>query len=164
MTSDPSSHDLAAEVVRRLTERGLRLAVVECTTGGLTGHRIVSIPGASRVFVAGLAAYGRIPKTSWLGVENALIEEHGSVSEPTATALAQGARQALEVDLAIAETGVASPGNNPARPAGLYCLAVSAQGYDHVERQMFPGDRLETMEAAAERLLTLVLEYLDATA
>src|SRR5690606_19129175 len=101
--TDPAT---AAEVVRRMTERGLRLAIVECTTGGLTGHRIVSVPGASRVFVAGLAAYGRVPKTGWLGVDNALIEEHGSVSEPTALALAQGARAALGVDIAIAETGV----------------------------------------------------------
>jgi PncC family amidohydrolase len=158
-----SAAELAPEVVRRMTERGLTLAVVESTTGGLTGHRIVSVPGASKVFVAGVAAYGRRPKTDWLGVDNALIEEHGSVSEATAVEMARGARDALEVTLAIAETGVASPSNNPERPAGLYCLALSAGGYEHVERQMFEGDRVQTMEAAAERLLGLVIEYLDAT-
>lgn len=158
-----NGQELAAEIVRRMSERGLTLAVVECTTGGLTGHRIVSVPGASKVFVAGLAAYGRQPKTGWLGVDNAVIEEHGSVSEETAVALARGARDNLDVSVAIAETGVASPSNNPQRPAGLYCLALNAGGYEHVERQMFAGDRVETMEAASERLLAMVIEYLDAT-
>lgn len=151
----------AAEVVRRMTEHGLRLATAESTTGGLTGHLLVAVPGASKVFVGGVAAYGRIPKTGWLGVDPDVITQHGSVAEETVLAMARGARKALQVDLAVSESGIASPTNNPERPGGLYCLALVADGYERAERQVFPGDRLQTMQAASERLLAMVLEYLD---
>jgi PncC family amidohydrolase len=154
----------AEDVVRRMTERGLNLATAESTTGGLAGHLIVAVPGASKVFVGGVAAYGRSPKTGWLGIDPDLILRHGSVSEETALAMAQGARRALGTAVAVSETGIASPTNNPDRPGGLYCLAISADGYERAERQVFPGDRLETMQAAAERAMQMILEYLDATA
>jgi len=154
----------AEDVVRRMTERGLTLAVVECTTGGLLGHQIVSVPGASKVFVVGLAAYGRKPKLDWLKVPAEVFEKYGSVHEETALALAKAAREQMGVSVAIAETGIASPTNNPERPGGLYGLAIAAEGYEQRERQIFPGDRLETMEAAAARLSAMIFEFLDATA
>lgn len=154
----------AEEVVRRMAERGLRLAVVEATTGGLTGHRLVAVPGASRVFTGGVAPYGRQPKVAWLHVPEETFVAHGSVHEATALALARGARDALEVEIAVAETGIASPTDNPERPGGLYCLAlVGPGGHEHAERQTYDGGRAETMQSASDRLLAMVLEYLDRT-
>jgi len=144
-----------------MTEAGLTLATAESTTGGLTGHLVVAVPGASRVFVGGVAAYGRRPKTDWLRVPPETIAQHGSVSEETVLAMARGAREALGVDVAVAESGIASPTDNPERPGGLYCLALVGPGHERAERQVFPGDRRETMEAAASRLLAMVIEYLD---
>jgi len=159
------SSPVAADVIRRMTERGLRLATAESTTGGLTGYLLVAVPGASKVFVGGVAAYGRKPKTDWLRVSPDTIAEHGSVHEETVLAMARGAREALEVDLAVAESGIASPTNNPDRPGGLYCLAlVGPDGHEVAERHIFEGDREATMRAAADRLLAMVIEYLDQTA
>ena len=155
----------AEEVIRRMTERGLRLATAESTTGGLTGYLLVAVPGASKVFVGGVAAYGRKPKTDWLRVPAETVAQYGSVHEETVLAMARGAREALEVDLAVAESGIASPTNNPDRPGGLYCLAlVGPDGHEVAERQIFEGDREATMRAAADRLIAMILEYLDQTA
>lgn len=155
----------AEDVIRRMTERGLRLATAESTTGGLTGHLLVAVPGASKVFVGGVAAYGRKPKLDWLRVPAETVAEYGSVHEETVLAMARGARDALEVDLAIAESGIASPTNNPERPGGLYCLAlVGPDGVERAERQVFEGDREATMRACADRLLAMILQYLDETA
>lgn len=155
----------AEDVVRRMTERGLRLATAESTTGGLTGYLLVAVPGASKVFAGGAAAYGRKAKLDWLRVPEATVAEHGSVHEETVLAMARGAREALEVDLAVAESGIASPTNNPDRPGGLYCLAlVGPDGHEVAERHVFEGDREATMRAAADRLLAMILEYLDQTA
>lgn len=164
MTTSPA-HPLAPVVIQRMTERGLRLVTAEATTGGLTGYLLVAVPGASKVFTGGVAPYGRRPKTDWLGVSPDVITEHGSVSEEAVLAMARGARSALGVDVALAETGIASPTNNPDRPGGLYWLAlVGPDGYEATERQVFPGDREETMHAAADRLLGMLNEYLDQTA
>jgi PncC family amidohydrolase len=155
----------AEDVIRRMTERGLRLGTAESTTGGLTGFLLVAVPGASKVFVGGVAAYGRKPKTDWLRVSPDTIAQYGSVHEETVLAMARGAREALEVDLAVAESGIASPTNNPDRPGGLYCLAlVGPDGHEVSERQIFAGDREATMRAAADRLMAMILEYLDQTA
>lgn len=155
----------AEDVIRRMTERGLHLATAESTTGGLTGYLLVAVPGASKVFVGGVAAYGRKPKTDWLRVPPETVAQYGSVHEETVLAMARGAREALEVDIAVAESGIASPTNNPDRPGGLYCLAlVGPDGHEIAERQVFPGDREATMRAAADRLIAMLLEYLDGTA
>lgn len=155
----------AEDVIRRMTERGLRLATAESTTGGLTGYLLVAVPGASKVFVGGVGAYGRKPKLDWLRVPEQTVAAYGSVHEETVLAMARGAREALDVDLAVAESGIASPTNNPDRPGGLYCLAlVAADGHEVAERQIFDGDREATMRAAADRLLAMILEYLDRSA
>ncbi|MEX1021744.1 MAG: CinA family protein, partial [Dehalococcoidia bacterium] len=105
--------DRASEVVRRMTERGLTLATAESTTGGLAGHLVVAVPGASKVFAGGVAAYGRRAKLDWLRVPAETVTEYGSVHEETVLAMARGAREALGVAVAVAESGIASPTGNP---------------------------------------------------
>lgn len=163
MTSTMSeSAALAAEVVRRLTARGLTIATAESSTGGLAGHLLVTVPGASRVFAGGTAAYGLAAKQRWLGVPVETIAEHGSVHETTALAMARGAREALGVDLAVAESGIAGSSDNPERPSGLWYIAlVGPAGEARVERHLFEGDRLERLHAAARHMLALVLDHLD---
>ena len=56
----------AAEVVERLTQRGLRLATAESTVGGLIGHLLTNVPGASCVFPGGITAYATPAKTALL--------------------------------------------------------------------------------------------------
>ncbi|MDA1010328.1 MAG: CinA family protein [Chloroflexi bacterium] len=157
-----ASATLAADVVRRLAERGLRIATAESSTGGLAGHLIVTVPGASRVFAGGVAAYDLTSKLTWLHVPEGLVAEHGSVQEATTLAMARGARDVLAVDLAAAESGVAEDNDNPERPGGLWWIAIIGPGnYERAERHLFEGNREARMHAAARRMLTMVLEYLD---
>ena len=155
----------AREVVERMTARGLQLATAESTVGGLIGHALTDVHGASRVFPGGITAYANPPKQALLGVPASVIEAHGSVSAETALAMAQGARSAFGADLTLAETGMASAlppeRANPERPAGLYYVALVADEFERVERHVFPGDREETKQRAAAAALRLVLDYLD---
>ena len=157
----------AREVVERMTARGLQLATAESTVGGLIGHALTDVHGASRVFPGGITAYANPPKQALLGVSAAVLEAHGSVSAETALAMAQGARSAFGADLTLAETGMASAlppeRANPERPAGLYYVALVADEFERVERHVFPGDREETKQRAAAAALRLVLDYLDGT-
>ena len=72
-------------------------------------------------------------KASVLGVPQDILDQHGAVSEPTARAMAEGARRLTGADFALSVTGVAGPDpderNNPvgrvfvglAAPTGTYC-------------------------------------------
>jgi nicotinamide-nucleotide amidase len=98
-----------------------------------------------------------------LGVPNEVLERSGSVSAETVRAMAEGARRAFEVDVAVAESGIASPLDppRPERPGGLYFVGLAAEGLARVERYIFTGGREATKRHAAAAALRLVLEYLD---
>lgn len=57
-----------------------------------------------------MVSYSNEAKAEVLGVDPALIEVHGAVSEPVAEAMAAGALQRFGADTAVAITGIAGPG------------------------------------------------------
>jgi nicotinamide-nucleotide amidase len=117
---------LASVVLELLRRRGETLAVAESCTGGGLGAALAAVPGASDVFLGGIIAYANAAKQALLGVPAALLESHGAVSDPVATAMAEGARHATGATWAIAVTGIAGPGGGSAeKPVGLVHLAIA---------------------------------------
>lgn len=160
----PLGRGVEAEVVARARARGLRLATAESSTGGLLGHRLAAVPGASAVLAGGITAYADGAKETLLGVPGRLLAEHGAVSAEVASAMARGARDAFGAALALAETGVAGPASSEAKPAGLYYLAAVGPGCELTERALFSGARQERQWAASEAALRLALVCLDGAA
>lgn len=155
-------------VERRVLERcraaGVRLALVEACTGGLICARLTEVPGASAVVERGFVPYSHESKVEQLGVPLELLQAHGSVSAEAVEALAHAALERSRADWAVAETGIAGPGGGtPQKPVGLAYLAVLRRGGQAtVERHVFAGDRSAVRRAVAERVLTLLLEKLEA--
>lgn len=121
-------------------DNGWTLATAESATGGMVASRITSIPGASTVFRGGIVAYHEDIKRMNLGVEAALIEEHGVVSEPVAIAMADGVAGALEADVTIAVTGSAGP-ETLEQAAGTMVIAVRTPEKTMARTLRLPGDR-----------------------
>ena len=153
--------DLAALVLERARAMGRRIGTAESCTGGLVGGRLTEIPGSSDVFVGGVVCYANEVKISMLGVDPALIASEGAVSEAVARAMAVGAIRALQVDLAVAVTGLAGPGGGtPAKPVGTVWLAV-AEGDDvHAQLIRVPGDRRNVRARSAQAALHLLYRTL----
>ncbi len=145
---------------RLLDERGWTLACAESVTGGLIAARITELPGASGSFRGGVVSYATDSKSSALGVDQALIDEHGVVSGPVARAMAAGAREAMEADIGIATTGVAGPAALDGKPVGTVVLAVSGP-LGVVDREVhLPGDRATIRRIASGAALNLCRLYL----
>lgn len=105
---------------------GRRIATAESCTAGMLSARLTDRPGSSAYVAGGVAAYSNTAKTELLGVDDALIEAHGAVSEPVAEAMAAGALARFAADTAVAITGVAGPGGGTeAKPVGTVCFAVA---------------------------------------
>jgi nicotinamide-nucleotide amidase len=116
---------LASVVVRELVRRGQTLAVAESCTGGGLGAALAAVPGASQCWLGGVMAYANAAKRELLGVPGPLLERWGAVSDPVALAMAEGARERLASDWAVATTGIAGPGGATAdKPVGLVHVAV----------------------------------------
>lgn len=154
--------DLAALVLDEARSRGLRLAVAESCTGGLIGVRLTEVPGSSEVFVGGVIAYDNAVKVNLLGVSEALLAEHGAVSEPVAGAMAEGAVRRFGVDGAISITGVAGPaGGSAEKPVGTVWLGCALNGTVETRRVLFPGTRPEIRARAAQAGLFLLYRRLS---
>jgi nicotinamide-nucleotide amidase len=88
-------------------------------------------------------AYSNELKTRLLDVDPALIDAHGAVSEPVATAMVDGLRARTGADVGVAITGIAGPqGGTPAKPVGTVVIALSvADRPVSVRTHLFVGDR-----------------------
>ena len=102
--------------------------------------RLTAQPGASSVFRGSVIAYAPDVKERVLGVDGAVLREHGEVSEHTALAMARGARAALDVDVAVAVTGSAGP-DPMEQPVGTMCVAVVTPETERTRTFRMPGDR-----------------------
>lgn len=120
-----------------LLERGATVAVAESCTGGLLASRITDVAGSSRYFLGGAVCYTAQSKMFLAGVDPALIQEHGEVSEPVAIELAKGARRRFGSTYGIGVTGIAGPGGgSEAKPVGTVHIAVAdARRVEH--RKLF---------------------------
>ena len=96
-------------VLEGLKARGLTLGTAESCTGGLMAKRLTDVPGASQAFKGGIVSYTNQVKAGVLGVPQHLLDQFGAVSAEVALAMARGARQALDCDIALSSTGVAGP-------------------------------------------------------
>jgi nicotinamide-nucleotide amidase len=143
----PMSHldghpTLAHATVAALKARGLTVGTAESCTGGLVGAALTDVPGASAVFEGGVISYANAVKQGVLGVPADVLEQQGAVSEACARAMAQGARAALGVDIAVAITGIAGPGGGtPHKPVGTVWFGWAGGGLDAVRRVHIKGER-----------------------
>jgi nicotinamide-nucleotide amidase len=156
--------DLASVVGQALRARGWRLAVAESCTGGLLSKVLTDAAGASDFFDGGVIAYSNDVKQALLAVASTTLEQNGAVSEATAREMALGVRNATGADVAIAITGIAGPGGAVAdKPVGTVWIAAATPLELKTRRIVFPGDREEIRERAAQAGLALLWRMLVAT-
>ncbi len=145
-----------------LKKKKWTLAVAESCTGGLIGHRLTNVSGSSEYFLEGAVTYSNEAKQTRLGLDSALIEAHGAVSEEVATAMAEGIRQKSGSDFGLAVTGIAGPtGGTPDKPVGLTFIAVTGPQGTRCEQFRFHQDRVRNKERAAQAALNLLRLYLS---
>ena len=148
-------------VLALLRAGGLTMCTAESETGGLIATRLTSIPGASDVFVGGVVAYANEVKEAALGVPAELLAAHGAVSAEVAEAMAQGARERLGADVAVAVTGIAGPGGGTEeKPVGLVYLHAEGPDGSAARELTFPGDRASIRARSAVMALHLVRRLL----
>lgn len=145
-----------------LLERGLTLATAESCTGGLIARRITALPGASRVYRGGVVSYWTEVKAAVLGVPQDLLDQYGAVSEPTARAMAEGARRITGADIAVSVTGVAGPDpDERGNPVGLVFIGLATPDGTFCRRtESGRRTRDRIQDLSANHALDMVRRYL----
>lgn len=147
------------EAVARLMEsNNITLATAESCTGGTIASKLTAIAGASAYFKGGVVAYSNEVKMCALGVQHNTLEKFGAVSEQTAREMAEGARQRLSADYAVATTGIAGPaGGTPDKPVGTVWIAVAGPNGTETRLKKFGDDRLRTIERTANEVFSMLI-------
>ncbi|MBM4164784.1 MAG: CinA family protein [Lentisphaerae bacterium] len=149
------------QLVQRLAERGLTLALAESCTGGMVARLVTAVAGASAVFTGGIVCYANAVKRDVLGVPQTVLDTQGAVSRDTAVLLADHVRALLRADLAAAVTGIAGPeGGSGDKPVGLVYIAVAGPANRIVRRYVFSGTRECIRRQASASTLSMLLELL----
>lgn len=160
----PALHDLAARLGRLAITRGITIGTAESCTGGLVGHLITAVAGSSAYYLGGVVSYADATKTGLVGVPAETIERHGAVSAQVSVAMAEGVRERLGCDIAVAVTGVAGPdGGTRAKPVGLTYVATAQAGGHQVRRYQWGGDRAANKRQSAVAALEMLIDELGST-
>jgi len=151
----------AESVINQYRESGKRIATAESCTAGLLSAALTSIAGASDVFERGFVTYSNESKMELLSVSSKLISDYGAVSKEVSVAMAKGALEKSNCDVAISITGIAGPAKTgDIKKVGLVFITLIDHNKKIVTQEHnFSGNRddirIKTVFSAMELLLSV---------
>ncbi len=155
---DESPEEAAGQA---LAENGLTLATMESCSGGFLANSITDIPGSATYYRGGIVA----PTPQLMlasGVSSQALEEHGSVSQGTANAMAQAARNGLEADYGIGIAGVLGPEPQEGQPPGQVYIAIVGRESTRELQFRTPPRRIVIKRRVANTALTELKKLITA--
>ena len=148
---------LAGVVGQLLIENETTMATAESCTGGLIAHLITSVPGSSQWFKGSVIAYANEIKQNVLNVNEQSLIEFGAVSEQVVLEMAQGVRKLLNVDYAVATSGVAGPdGGTDEKPVGTVWIAVAGPDKTVAQKFNFANNRERNIIRSSQTALDML--------
>lgn len=137
------------KIAARLTAKDLRLSIAESCTGGFISNAVTNLPGSSNFYEMSVVSYSARAKMSVLGISSSLLNEHGTVSEETAVAMAEKVRELGGSQVGLSITGVAGPEKVEDKEVGLVYMAVALESRTKSGSIKLAGDREAIKRAAS---------------
>ena len=159
----PDDLDAQAErLMHRLCEAELKVATAESCTGGLLASLLTDIEGAGRGFDRGFVTYDEKAKEELLGLTPEMTARNDAVTAAVARAMAEGALQNSNADIALSVTGFAGPAA-PGKEEGLVHFGCARRGRRTMlrEEHFGPIGRGPVRIAALKVLLEMLEAALD---
>lgn len=132
--------------------KGLTLATMESSTGGLLANVITNVPGSSKYFRGGLVTYADEAKAAF-GLDAQLISQYGAVSAEAAEAMATTARDKLGTAIGVGLTGVTGPIEIEGKPVGTIFVGIDDGQRKKSLTKNYPGNRLQVKQRAVTSAL-----------
>jgi competence/damage-inducible protein cinA C-terminal domain len=159
--------DFESKVISRqigdlLYSSGLTIGAAESCTGGRISEAMIAIPGASDYFKGSIIAYTNEVKELLLNVSHDVIDEQTAVCEEVAKQMALGVIEALNVNFAIASTGIAGPGGGSLTiPVGTIWIAYGSKNDIRTFKLEEDFGRDINLAIATNKSMRLMLEFLQ---
>lgn len=149
----------AERAVALLIARKQTIVVAESSAGGLISAALLAVPGASACMRGGIVVYTREMRREILGLRDDEVRGITPSTEQYALLKARRARERMNTDWALSETGATGPtGSRYGYPPGHACFAVA--GAVEAARTLETGkaDRVENMQAFAAAAINFLAE------
>ena len=161
LNTEQSIAEIIGLIADLIQKNGQMLVTAESCTGGMIAAACTDLAGSSNWFERGIVSYSNAAKTELLGVDAALIELHGAVSEQVVRAMAAGAVAHSKAQVSVAVTGVAGPGGGSAeKPVGTVWFGWMVGGQLSSELMRFEGDRAAVRAATVKHALQRLVTFL----
>jgi len=148
---------LQEAIGKLLIAKGKTLCCAESCTGGTISAMMTSVPGSSEYYLGSVTSYAIEVKEKVLGVPSEIIDRFGAVSSECVAKMAEGVRQLMSADYAVATSGIAGPGGgNEETPVGTVWIAVSSEKGTETYLKNYKNDRKRNMERFAATALDLL--------
>ena len=144
-----------------LDEKKKFVATAESCTGGYIAHLLTSRSGSSSSFKGSVVSYAYDAKEAVLGVEHATLVKHGAVSEETVTQMVNSVLNLMNVDYAVATSGVMGPnGGTKEKPVGTVWIAVADKNKVVAQKHFAHMDRKRNIEITAMIALNMLRQFI----
>lgn len=148
---------LEAAIIQLLVDRAETVAVAESMSGGSLSARLTSVAGSSKAFIGGVVPYTVATKSAILGISEALLQEHGPVSEEVAKAMAASIREKLGATYGVAITGNAGPtADIDGKPVGLAYIGLATAEGVAVDKAQYRGIREDIQRRSTQTALNML--------
>ena len=150
------------EVVGKLLEKHkLFVGTAESCTGGYLAHLFTSRSGSSTTFKGSVVSYANEAKEKVLGVQHSTIVTKGAVSEETVSEMLTGIINTMNVDYAIATSGIMGPdGGTQQKPVGTVWIGVANRKNMKISNHFFRFDRKKNIELTANTALNMLRKFI----
>jgi len=158
-----TDRDDGLEVVigKILKEKNKTMATAESCTGGYIAHLITSVPGSSVYYKGTVVSYANEVKENILGVRHSTLEEVGAVSEETVIQMIKGVIEKLNVDYAVATSGIMGPeGGTKEKPVGMVWIAAGNEDRIIAKEFHFRFDRERNIRQTAHTALDFLRKFI----
>ncbi|PWT96311.1 MAG: competence/damage-inducible protein A [Bacteroidetes bacterium] len=148
-------------VGRLLHSKKMTMGTAESCTGGFVAHLITSVPGSSKYYKGSIISYSNEIKKEILNVQQDVLDTVGAVSEETVIQMVKGAVKTLNVDYAVATSGIMGPdGGTPEKPVGTVWIAAGNKDQVTAEKFSFRFDRSRNIDLTATYALNMIRKFI----
>ena len=117
--------NISQKIVATLKKKKIKISFAESCTGGMLSGAIVSVNGASKVFMMGFITYSNQAKISILRVPKRIIKKHGAVSVQCCLSMVNNLSKISKSKVCVSVTGIAGPtGGTKEKPVGLVYIGL----------------------------------------
>jgi nicotinamide-nucleotide amidase len=153
--------NLATVVIKILKEKNKTIGTAESCTGGYIAHLITSNPGSSVGYKGSIISYANDVKENILGVTDKTLRTVGAVSEETVIQMVKGAIEKLNVDFAVATSGIMGPdGGTDEKPVGTVWIGAGNKGKVQTAKLAFRFDRERNIEMTSHTALNFLRKFI----